>query len=347
MKILLQILQRILLTLLLAGLLFALRWQVLPVWDFLYGADGWFISTLIENDPFPLYYRSLLTVLIHKLFYVIGNPLGLSGWYAIAISSSLAGAIALQGLWAICPHPLFMAINIFSGSFLVFVGHVENYAWVNTFLILMFWWVKRWLHEDIPLWPAILFYVLACLSHMLALFYAPALFYLLWRERRYHPYEVLLPVLLFLSIIVICNLFFQLLGTDNGLERIVPLFTKWAPNHHFTLFSAAHLEMLLFFHICAAFLGLPLEIPLLIFFCKRVDTLYLKFLLFNVLCGLIWTTLWHPDWGRRDWDLFSQFGIPMHILLGRLVVDYVQTYRKENTDIAQCRGSGRDRGDLT
>lgn len=309
-------------TLLLTLLLFFIR-RLLPeeIGSHFWGADGWFMANLIESDPFPLYYRSLLTLWIHKIIFTLLSPLGVDGWRAIALSSSLAGAMALQMLWRMNPHPAFIAVNVLCGSFIVFIGHVENYAWVNTFLILSFWSVQRWLREEGRLRPAFVFLTLACLSHMLAVFYAPAYAYLLWKKKRYDPRDVLIPLIVFCLLITVLSLFFQMLGTDIGLERLVPWRRVWAENQFFTLFSAQHLEILFYFHRRAAFLGIPLELPLLGLFIvrRKINTLFLRFLLGCTICGLVWTTIWHPDWGRLDWDLFSQFGIPLHILLGFLL----------------------------
>lgn len=303
-------------------LLFSIRWA-LPesIHQYFWGADGWFMADLIESNPFPLYYRSLLTILIHKSVYLLLHPFGISGWNAISVSSSLAGAIALQALWRMNPDPWFIAINALCGSFLVFVGHVENYAWVNVFLILSFWFAHRWLAGETKAWPAFLFLMLACLSHMLAIFYAPAYVYLLYKNRRFDPREILIPVVVFSVLISVLTLCFEILGTDVGFERLVPWGHVWSKNQFFTFMSAPHREMLFYFHRRAAFLGIPIELPLLLLFLflKKIDTLYLRFLFLCTLCGLFWTTIWHPDWGRLDWDLFSQFGIPLHVLLGFLI----------------------------
>jgi len=296
------------------------------------GADGYFISNLIETSPFPIYYRSVLTVLIHKWCYAVLSPLGWNGWDAMTVSSSLAGGVAIMGLSMLSRHPLFFAVNMLSGSFLVFFGHAENYAWVNAFLILSYIYFFKWMNGKSSLVYGIVFYTLACLSHKLAIFYLPAVVYLLWMKRDYHPLEWLLPLLSFLFILLLLPVFFTVLGTDNGLERLVPLLHTWSPNHFFTFFSIEHLNILAYFHYRASwlgifpipyiewYLGLPIELPLLFLFRKRINTLFLKFMLIHVICGLAWTAVWHPDWGYNDWDLFSQFGIPLHVLLGLLLV---------------------------
>lgn len=321
-QILYSIIRTTVVVFLLTFLLFSIRWP-LPesIQQYFWGADGWFMTDLIETTSIPLYYRSLLTILIHKFIYTFLHPLGVSGWNAIAISSSLAGAVALMTLWRINPDPAFIAMNALTGSFLVFVGHVENYAWVNAFLLLSFWRAKGWLNGETRAWPVFLFFFLACLSHMLAIFYAPAYVFLLYKNRRFDPREVLIPMIMFSLLMCVLTLFFQMLGTDVGFERLVPWGHIRAKNQFFTFLSLPHLEMLFYFHRRAAFLGIPLEIPLLLLFLfrKKIDTLYLRFIFASTLCGLFWTTIWHPDWGRLDWDLFSQFGVPLHLLLGLLL----------------------------
>ncbi len=327
-----QVFRTLILTLLLTTTLFFIRW-ITPEWinRHFWGADGWFMASLVEQDPFPLYYRSLLTLWIHKSFFLLFHPLGISGWNAIALSSSLGGAIAIQALWRMNPDWIFLSLNVFCGSFLVFVGHAENYAWVNTFLLLSWLSAWRWIKGSSPAWPTFTFFVLACLSHMLALFYIPAYVYLLWRYRRFDPKEIVLPLVVVSLLMAVLSACFQMLGTDVGFERLVPWGHVWAKNQFFTFLSPKHLDMLFYFHWRAAWLGIPLEIPLLLFLLRRIDTLFLRFMLGCTGCGLIWTTLWHPDWGPLDWDLFSQFGIPLHLLLGLLIRPSWRTYKESES----------------
>lgn len=299
------------------------------------GADGYFISNLIETSEFPVYYRSVLTVLIHKMCYTVLSPLGWNGWDAMMVSCSMAGGVAVLGLSLLSSHPLFWVVNVLSGSFLVFYGHAENYAWVNAFLIWSYVYFYRWINGQSILVFGIIFFAMACLSHKLAVFYIPAVLYVLWVKRDYHPLEWLVPLLGFLAVLLSLPLFFTVLGTDNGMERLVPVFKSWSPNHHFTFFSAAHLNILAYFHYRASwlgifpvpftewYLGLPVELPLVWLLRKQINTLFFKWMAVQVVCGLVWTSVWHPDWGYNDWDLFSQFGIPLHVLLGLLLTQKI------------------------
>ncbi len=264
--------------------------------------------------------HSSLTTLMHRLVVVVMEPFGWRAWYAISLSSALAGSIALQVLFALRRNPVFLLINIASGSFLVFVGEVESYAWVNLCLLSTFLAVERYLEGKWRFWPAAVLFFLAALFHMLALFYLPPLFWIMRRFPRLKPWEFLVPFLGFVSLSVAILLLFPREGLDLDLGRLTPLLQINRKGQLFTFFSLAHWELLSYFHWKSSFMQcLPIEIPLLIFLWKRINTPLKTYLYYCSLMGLLWTTFWHPDLGRLDWDLFSQAFIPIHVLLGMLV----------------------------
>lgn len=268
--------------------------------------------------------HSPLTIVVHKIFYRILHPFGWNAWYAISASSAFAGALALQVLYAICHHPLFLAMNVLSGSFLVFVGEVENYAWVNLFLYLTYLALQKYFQEEWCFWPVALFFFTACAFHMLALFYILPLYWVMKRHPRLHPAEFLLPLLGFITVVIVLNFSMNAKGLDMGTNRLVPLFEIQRKGQFFTFFEWAHWEILLLFHWRASlFYGyLPIEWPLLWVLRNRINTPLRTYLFLCTLVGLAWTTIWHPDLGKLDWDLFSQMYIPFHILLGLLLSDY-------------------------
>lgn len=284
------------------------------------GADAPYMARLVEDNAWPLYYRSLLTLWIHRMVYLAASPFGFNGWQAISLSSALAGAAAVQVLWAMRPRAGFLLINVLSGSFLVMMGHVENYAWVNCFLLTSFYWVERWLGDEATLWPVMMAWMLAAFSHLLALFYLPAYLFAWARYKRDGTTPLLTALLGLAAGLILVTLTGKVGGTELGMERLVPLWSTWSPNHYFTLFSPEHWAMLYYFHQRAAFLGIPVELPFLFLVLRsRIQQPYDQFLLAAAICGLAWTTVWHPDWGPMDWDLFSQFGIPLHVLIGVLL----------------------------
>lgn len=290
-----------------------------------YSGDGHYTEELAEKNWVVLMHSSL-TTLVHKSVYTLLKPWGWKAWYAVMVSSSLAGALALQVLYAIRRHPAFLALNILSGSFLVFVGEVENYAWVNLFLLWTFLAVERYLDRRWPLWPACWFFFTAALFHMLALFYLPALFWVMYQRDDFQPGEFAAPFLLFILLSAGILLTFPREGPDLDLGRLVPLFQINRKGQLFTFFSSTHLELLLYFHRQASFLRMiPVSWFVLIVCFRRIRTPFHKYLLICSLTGLGWTTVWHPDLGRLDWDLFSQMYIPLNVLAGWLLSETGKT----------------------
>lgn len=284
-----------------------------------YTGDGHYTEELTLKGWVVLMHSSL-TTLTHRLIYTVLHPFGWRAWDAISFSSSLAGGIAVQVFFAFRRNPVFLLINIFSGSFIVFVGEVESYAWVNLFLLLDFLAVERFLNGKWSFWPSSVFLFIAALFHMLALFYLPALFWIMRKNPRIKPWEFLIPFLGFMIFTVSILLLFPREGLDLDLTRFTPLFHINRKGQLFTFFSLAHWELLSYFHWKGSFLQLfPLEIPLLILFRNHIDTIFKRFLLICSISGLLWTTFWHPDLGRLDWDLFSQCFIPIHVLLGLIL----------------------------
>jgi hypothetical protein len=214
----------------------------------------------------------------------------------------------------------------------VFLGHVENYAWVTALLLVYFLLVKRHLENGWPMWPALIALILAASFHMLAVFYTPTFLFLLrerdpetrqwrWRPDRSEG-EVLLTILIVWALLLsTAQMSFEVDGLDNGLSRLVPLTMPKPPNLEgkyalFTLFSFDHLKMWLHFH----WMSSPLGLVLLILLARTIRTRFETFLLVGVGCAFLWTWMWHPDRAQRDWDLFANLALPMNVLVGLLLV---------------------------
>lgn len=303
---------RVPLTIALAALLVLLgRW--VP-----FSGDSPHMADLAERGWVTMH--SSLTSVIHMSVYRLAAPFGFDGWQALSLSSALAGAMALQVLFAMRRHPLFLIANVCAGSFLVFVGEVENYAWVNLFLLTACLHLRRYLEDGAPLWPAGAAYCLAAYAHMLALFYLPAFLWAM-RRRRFSGYEFIVPFFAYLALHTLTILAFERDGIELSLTRLVPVGETHRGDQWFTFFSVEHLEMKLYFHFFAGIFGLPLAWPIVIALHRRIVSDYYRFLLICSLIGLAWTTLWHPDWNWKDWDLFSQPLIMLHLLAGNLAAD--------------------------
>jgi hypothetical protein len=298
------------------ALLFGLRGFRRP------GADSGEMMLLISSYDEPVYYfRSPLTFLLHQYSYRVLKTFGWNPSDSIGLCSAVAGGFYVVTLFLFSRHLLFL-----------FVGHVENYAWVNMLLAVYFYLARDYLYGRRWLFPATLAYVAACLFHMLALFYFPAWLYLfLSVERKQKKVRIVITpnradLGRILALFVGAALFVSLgpliapiiHGLDIHRSRLVPLFHNPNPTRYFfTMFSLDHARMLLHFIRMES----PLGIPLLVLLAWRIRSKWHTFLLIAFLCGFAFAILWHPDMGKNDWDLFSTWAIPLNLLVGLLLAE--------------------------
>jgi hypothetical protein len=214
----------------------------------------------------------------------------------------------------------------------IYMGHEENYAWVNMLLAVCFYLARDYIVGRRGLFVATLAYVGACLFHMLALFYFPAWLYLLLRVERSEKKlrlrvtaekkDLERVLILFIGALLIVSVGALAAPVVRGLDihrsRLVPLFHNPDPyKYFFTMFSVGHAKMLLYFIKMAS----PLGLPLLILLCWRIRGRWQKFLLVAFACGFGFAVVWHPDMWRGDWDLFSTWAIPLNMLVGVLLAE--------------------------
>jgi len=292
------------------------------------GGDTDFAQTIARRRFSVFYVRSPLTVYLHQAAYhFIFRPLGRSPAEAVGFCSAVGGGIFVAALAAISRNALFLLFNLSAPLMFIFMGHVEHYAWVNALLVVYFLAVKRHLEQGRPLWPALVWLLLAASFHMLAVFYVPSFLFLLaerdpltrrwrWRPSRNEAEWLLIIFIAWAAAVNAAPLLLYPAGLDNGLSRLVPLVKPIPPTHYrFTLFSLAHLKMWLYFNRESS----PLGLALLILLLWTIRTRFEKFLLVATGCAFFWTWIWHPDRGPRDWDLFANLALPMNILVGLLL----------------------------
>jgi hypothetical protein len=297
------------------------------------GGDSDFAVDII-TQPFQVFYlRSPLTVYFNQaVYHFILQPRGWSPEEAVAFCSALGGGLFVAALVSISTNWLFLLFNLTAPFMLIFLGHVEHYAWVNALLAVYFLAVKRHLDTDGPLWPALTSLLLAASSHMLAVFYAPSFLFLLarrdpttrrwfWVRPRGERENLLIIFIVWALLFFAAETSLFVAGLDNGLNRLVPLTWPGEPTHYyFTLFSLAHLKIWLYFHWRSS----PMGLVLLAALCWMIRTRFDRFLLVAMACGFFWTWIWHPDRGRNDWDLFANLALPLNVLVGLLLARLTQ-----------------------
>jgi len=317
-----------------AALLFALRG--FRQW----GGDSDFAESIAAQKFQTFYLRSPLTVYLHQAAYhFLFEPLGRSTAEAVGFCSAVAGGVFVSTLVALSRHPLFLLFNLAAPFLFIFMGHVEHYAWVNAVLAIYFLAVRRHLERGAPLWAAELWLLAAASFHMLAVFFAPTLLFLLagrdplrgrwrWRTPR-REREILLAIFVAWALVVSCaQLTLHVGGLDNGLSRLVPLrMPESESRYSFTLFSWDHLRMWLYFHARST----PAGLAGLLLLGWLIRGKFQQCLLVAVACGFLWTWMWHPDRGRNDWDLFANLALPLNILVGLVLAEaFARRKQKEN-----------------
>lgn len=195
-----------------------------------YGGDGAYIARLAGTD-WTIIYHLYLTSIMHRVVYLIASPFSFSAWECVSISSSVAGALAVQVLVAYSRNPLFLMPNLCAGSFLVFVGQVEAYAWVNLFLLLTFIEAQRTLEQGAPVWRLLACWSLAASFHLLALFYLLPVMWVLRKRQPFSAWQFGVPLGLFLLCYFVASQAMPSTGFEMDMRRFVPLTEPTRPDH--------------------------------------------------------------------------------------------------------------------
>jgi hypothetical protein len=276
------------------SLLFSLRFLSSP------GGDSAWIASLVER---PLYFfiRAPLVVALHKTIW-----LGLRGWgwtpaECIALSSSVAGGVFLWGLFRFSRDPRIWAVVLLSKFSLIFLGHVETYAWPYALAMWVFVGLKDYGEGEprstLRIW---LLLTLAAYLHPLTLMLWPGALWGLWPLGR-KDLERFLGTLLAATFLLILLLLFGKTGGFPQAVWILPLFDVGETLARYPLFSWVHWSELLRFHLTT----LPLGLFLLIFYGCREWRGWERALLASAGITLLWSLVWHPGMGMADWDLFA------------------------------------------
>lgn len=312
------------------------------------GGDTGEMAMLTASLGLTTYYRAPATLQAHRAVYRLLKPLGATPLDAMALNSCLAGGVFVLALLTISRHPLFLLVNIGAGAVFLFAGHEENYGYVNALLVLFLACGLRVRgiengratgNLNAWRWAAGVVFALGCAAHLMTVFYAPALVALAiafrrqegrWRlskpltSKAVTPF--LAPGIVFLIAMtgwtLVVNQFGSVRGLDNNAMRFVPLTigdtTPGMPDsrYFFTFFSWGHLKFMLWLQASACALALPIIACL---HWRHGRDTAAQWLLVCALCGLGWTTVWHPDLLWRDWDLFANVAFPLNVLAGLLL----------------------------
>jgi len=279
------------------------------------GGDHDEILRMAGSDFAIFHYRAPLAVATHQIIYHLGKRFGVTPTLAVRVTSAVAGGFFVLLLFNFSRDPRLWVPCLASGTLMVFWGHVETYAPAYAaalwFLMLGIRYARR---ERLSAWPLCGAWLLASGCHMSNSFYLPALAFLIHRLDR-RGTKALIGAVLVLALVFSTVPFFTFpLGYDTlAPERLTPLLRMTGAYHHFTLFSWAHLKLVLKFWGFASPLGLIGIVGGLLLL--RRDPAW-QFLMAASGCALLWTFLWNPDLGWADWDLFGQCAVPLNLMAG-------------------------------
>ncbi|MBM3335467.1 hypothetical protein FJY63_12475 [Candidatus Sumerlaeota bacterium] len=301
------------------------------------GGDRQWIIPKIGEGVVSFDYHTPLPIVLYQEAYRLWGARGLTAEAIMAVGSALSGGLFVLALLSFSRNPRFWVPCLATGSLMVFWGHVEvhapSYAFGLWFMLLGIRYARG---ESRSAWPMCVAWFAACLCHMSNVFYLPALLSLVWQRggKDVKPSDLTVIALtrsvsvrvsqavkpIALTAIALSLIFLVaplLLPSVNyhtlALERLVPLFRLTGPKHRFTLFSWAHVEIVVWFW----FLASPLApIGLVGGFRRGWRDKAWRFLAIASGCALFWTFLWNPDLGLDDWDLFCQCAVPLNVLTG-------------------------------
>ncbi|MCG3197663.1 MAG: hypothetical protein GHCLOJNM_02152 [bacterium] len=252
------------------------------------------------GHPWQFFMRAPLVIVVNKLLWMALKDFGWSTWDAIALSSSIAGGVFAWGLFRITRSPWVWGVCLLSKGVLVFVGHVENYAWPYALSIWCFALLKESLEEGRPLLPVWLLAGVSTLFHPMVLMIWPGLF---WGARPWNR-RWLSEALLALTVTILIFDFFLVIGNVFGFFRlswIVSLSDSEGTLCPYGILSWEHLELILGFHLWT----LPIGLPLLLLFGHRIRQGWKGGLLVTAGITFLWSLVWCPSMGVADWDLFA------------------------------------------
>ena len=273
--------------------LFSLRGWSLP------GGDSDWMATLVTR---PLYFflRAPLVVAFHKSLWLLLRGWGWEPADCIALSSSIAGGVFLAGLFRLCRNPRVWAVVLLSKFSLVFLGHIENYAWPYALSLWCVVFLKETVEEGKPTWSLWAVWVIAVFCHPMVLMLLPGLIWGLWPLDKRKGVEILV------SLLFIAGLadFLMVFGKAGGLPQekwILPVFSVGDSLANYAFFSWQHWKEVLGFHIQT----MPIGVFLLIRYGWREWFGWKGGLAAIAGTTLLWSLVWNPGMGAIDWDLFA------------------------------------------
>ncbi|MCK5126397.1 MAG: hypothetical protein KAR42_09090 [candidate division Zixibacteria bacterium] len=293
--------------------------------------DGYTVIGHIGSDN-PVMYKwtEIGSIAVVKLVYSILPVAGKEGGEtAFAVVSVLSGGVTVFFLCGIAfeitqenINRLFiLALSIFSGWMLLFMGYAENYPLLWASISGYVYFSLKYINKNCGIiWPVLLA-LLAIVMHLQSLFFLismPVLLIAINPGRKlFEKYKTIFLIGASVLIAGGAVLFFYKYFTSPGFEvHFLPLFSGRAPATEYALISISHmLDIINEFSLLV-----PLW-PILLYFAIKNRKANGKsparnFLWVFFIGGLGLILILDPRIGMgRDWDLFSLCGFALLLLL--------------------------------
>ena len=263
--------------------------------------------------------------LLRQLQVVLGGFDQSTALRAFQILSIISGSIFVYNVLSIVRHSfskagtrlLALATLILSGSSLLFLGYVEFYPLLWASIAVFFNFSVRYLRGDRPLWPALVAFAFSVLMHVQAIFFLPAVLYLIYANFAQESWRSAARIAAGVGMVAGAALFFWLYNTRMDFEiLILPFFTARPDAPAYTIFSSRHLRDL----VNEMFLIVPGVLVLLSLLTapafKRPWETTGRFLLIASGGGLLFLVLFGAAITMaRDWDIMAlSFFAPVLLL---------------------------------
>jgi len=243
------------------------------------------------------------------------------------------------GLFRFSRDPRIWGVVLLSKFVLVFLGHVENYAWPYALSMWCIVLLRETTEAGRPSWPLWAVAVVATFCHPMVLMLWPALAWGLYPWDKRKGVEILVALLVTAGLADVL-LFF---GHAGGLPQekwVLPLFDVGDSLVRYPFFSVLHWREVLGFHLTTMPWGL-----FLLALCGWRDWHgWRGALILAAGISVLWSLVWHPGMSGADWDLFAWPALFVNLAGGTAWVE--RSTEKRSAEAVSQSGQAVDEKDV-
>lgn len=285
--------------------------------------DGYTWLSVFENKLSFIYKTTepVSSYLVRSIQFLLGNYSKETALVSFKILSIISGGLYVFGATLISKYisqnnimrMLALGLLLFSGAVLLFFGYVEFYPMVWGFAMLYFGFALKYLQTGKGFKRSLLFYLLAVLMHLQAIFLLGGLVVLMLYKKFPKKSLLELPkaILGVFGVMIIVFLFYLGWRYTRRIDFaliFLPLLQGWPNSPNYGILTLSHLLDILNQFLLLIPGILVLQVAL---FSKRIKKRWHQdwrtiFLVFSAFGSLLFLFVINPNIGiARDWDLMS------------------------------------------